>query len=197
MKKNINIFLLVIEIIAFIYIINSNNLYASNKTEVFTVLLNYIILTVFIWFIINNIISIIKINNKDIINSIIKSNDYAQEQIFSCIKFNKEAINLHNTTIGNNIIHTIITDSKLHYEKSIALLNNNLIETHTTHELLKELFMLEQDTNNVLKNYNSEMIVDSIIHSDKTLEESFIDNEIVISIEKDNKTNTRRKKQQS
>lgn len=203
MKKYI-IFLIVM--IVYSIIITTNcPIIISNNVDIYNLLLNITVVT----FTIIALVALLNRIKQDVIvalyNHINNCNKDINLKLDNIITANK-VLYKQNETIGNNIIHTIITDSKLHYEKSIALLNNNLIETHTTHELLKELFMLENDTNTIIKSnltVSSEMldaiiesmVEDNILHLDKTLEESFIDNKIIPK-EKNSRTINRRKKQQ-
>lgn len=203
MKKYI-IFLIVM--IVYSIIITTNcPIIISNNVDIYNLLLNITVVT----FTIIALVALLNRIKQDVIvalyNHINNCNKDINLKLDNIITANK-VLYKQNETIGNNTIHTIITDSKLHHEKSIVLLNNNLIETHTTHELLKELFMLENDTNTIIKSnltVSSEMldaimgsmVEDNILHLDKTLEESFIDNKIIPK-EKNNRTINRRKKQQ-
>lgn len=229
---------LVIFITLFIMTINNSCLSLTNNITG-TIIFIYIVLIVIIFFIIITILDVIKKLKKDIIENIIISLDYNENRIKDSIQKVETYLESNLEDVINNTIHTIITDSKLHNDIINVKLNNNLIETHTTHELLKELFMLENDTNRLLhfdvdnnqqdlfckqviedsinntkikdiiieddkviipKEKNSRtimgsMVEDNILHLDKTLEESFIDNKIIPK-EKNSRTINRRKKQQ-
>lgn len=185
--------LLIAQLVIFIttFIITINNGYLSLTNHITgTIIFSYIVLIVIIFFIIITILDIIKKIKKDIIETIIISLEHNENRIKDSVQKVETYLESNLEDVLNNTIHTIITDSQLHHEKSIVLINNNLIKSHSIHEVLKELFMLEQDTNRLLHFdvdnneqdlFCKQVIENNIFHSDKTLDESFIDDKVTIN----------------
>ena len=196
---------LVIFITAFIMTINNSCLSFTNHITG-TIIFSYIVLIVIIFFIIITILDVIKKIKKEIVESIILSNDHYHNKNIEKIQWVFDYLCSTISGNENSIVDRVHNNNKILFTNNEIKLNNNLIETHTTHELLKELFMLENDTNTITKSnltVSSEMldaimesmVEDNILHLDKTLEESFIDNKIIPK-EKNSRTINRRKKQQ-
>ena len=194
---------LVIFITAFIMTINNSCLSLTNNITG-TIIFSYIVLIVIIFFIIITILDVIKKLKKDIIENIIISLDYNENRIKDSIQKVETYLESNLEDVINNTIHTIITDSKLHHDKLVILLNNNLIETHTTHELLKELFMLENDTNRLLhfdvdndqQDLFCKQVIEDSINNTKIKDIIIEDDKVTIPKEKNSRTINRRKKQQ-
>ena len=205
MKKYI-IFLIVM--IVYSIIITTNcPIIISDNVDIYNLLLNITVVT----FTIIALVAILNRIKQDVIvalyNHINNCNKDINLKLDNIITENKvlsKVLYKQNETIGNNIIHTIITDSKLHHDKLIILLNNNLIETHTTHELLKELFMLENDTNKLLhfdvdnnqQDLFCKQIIEDSINDTKIKDIIIEDDKVIIPKEKNSRTINRRKKQQ-
>ena len=203
MKKYI-IFLIVM--IVYSIIITTNcPIIISDNVDIYNLLLNITVVT----FTIIALVAILNRIKQDIIvalyNHINNCNKDINLKLDSIITENKvlyKVLYKQNETIGNNIIHTIITDSKLHHDKLIILLNNNLIETHTTHELLKELFMLENDTNRLLHfdvdNNSNDLLYKQVIADNinklKQIKEEVIIEDILLTTIEQKQNNSRKKK---
>lgn len=201
MKKYI-IFLIVM--IVYSIIITTNcPIMISNNVDIYNLLLNTTVVT----FTIIALVAILNRIKQDVIvalyNHINNCNKDINLKLDSIITANK-VLYKQNETIGNNIIHTIITDSKLHNDIINVKLNNNLIETHTTHELLKELFMLENDTNKLLhfdvdnnqQDLFCKQVIEDSINNNKIKDIIIEDDKVTISKEENSRTINRRKKQQ-
>ena len=194
---------LVIFITAFIMTINNSCLSFTNHITG-TIIFSYIVLIISIFSIIITILDVIKKIKKEIVESIILSNDHYHNKNIEKIQWIFDYLCSTISGHENSIVNRVHNNNKILFTNNEIKLNNNLIETHTTHELLKELFMLENDTNKLLhfdvdNNSNDllcKQVIEDSINNTKIKDIIIEDDKVTIPKEKNSRTNTRRKKQQ-
>lgn len=201
---------LVIFITAFIMTINNSCLSFTNHITG-TIIFSYIVLIVIIFFIIITILDVIKKIKKEIVGSIILSNDHYHNKNIEKIQWVFDYLCSTISGHENSIVDRVHNNNKILFTNNEIKLNNNLIETHTTHKLLKELFMLENDTNRLENDTNRllhfavdnnqqdlfcKQVIEDSINDTKIKDIIIEDDKVTIPKEKNSRTINRRKKQQ-